>query len=376
MDSYCDIKFDINNTYLNNNKIKPGDLEKSARLINNNNLSKSKDIYRHHRKNPNNINNDNQATISFLTNKSDPQNCIKPHHQSSDISMSCITDSNTNNVSNGFYSAQGDYLENKYQPSNVTGTLLCDIINDNNCNNKINNKINGKIKKPKTNLSIKRKKTKYEDVSLDTPSFNYNNDSSSDSNSSLSMDSTNSSDSDLSYYPDPGSWNIKEIDKQIKTKSKFNTKKRSKRHKCIDFDLHSVESLESLDSGESLLRHIRFCKECKDKVIDLIRKNKSEQKKVSNNKLINEIRNLDTNHKITKHTSNHTLTSTDIDTFTDTCADNTKAIIKSSKMDKVEKMDTTHYVESYMPELKEIIVVCLIGFLIIMILDLMMRSKS
>jgi hypothetical protein len=314
MDSYCD----INNTYINNNKgilpnnqIQSRDLEKIARQINNDKRTKTKDVYRQYRNNT----------------KCDSNNSIivSPHHQSSDINMTCFSN---NNGSSGFYSAQGDYLENKYQPNNTSGTLIHDINN--------NNKI-----------SIKHRKSKYDDISLDTPSLNCDSDSSTSSSDSLNSSLT---------------WNIKEIDKQIKSKSKFDTKKRSKRHKCIEFDLNSVDSLESLDSGESLLRHIRFCTECKDKVIDLIRKNKSNQKNTPDNKLINEIKNLDLNHKIIENMDNYT--------------DENHYISKPKPLHEKSKIcHSPQKLESFIPEIKEIITVCLIGFLIIMILDLIMRSS-
>lgn len=388
MDSYCDPKFqknfgsatdlsvgDINNAYhnkgiLSNNQNESRDLENLARRINNDKRLKTKDVYGKYRKNNTNIisrdtlRNDSQAFTSFLTDQIDTKVRVMPSHQSSNIGMAnvsncfsqCDSNSNNSNEINGFYSAQGDYLENKYKPENMSGesylrsgTLIKNI-------NSV--KID---KKKKCNIS------KYDDLSLDTPSLN-DNTFDSESSSDLSS-SSNSSFSSLT-------WNIKEIDKQVKTKSKFDTKKRSKRHKCLDFDLNSVESLESLDSGESLLRHIRFCKECKDKVIDLIRKNKSDQKKcsnskLSNSKLINELKNLDISHKIMEHMEK---TDSDSESYIDrsSSTDNSNIICQKSK---IKKLDVSQKTESYIPEIKEIITVCLIGFLIIMILDLMMRSK-
>lgn len=130
------------------------------------------------------------------------------------------------------------------------------------------------------------------------------------------------------------SWETKEIDKEIKTKTKFDNKKKSKRHKCTDFDLKSVESLESIDSGESLLRHIRFCLECKDKIMTLIKKNNTDENKLDKtNKCLSNINYLDKQKQ--KNIDNET---------------------------------------SFIPELKEIFIVFLIGFLVIIILDLFMRN--
>lgn len=64
-----------------------------------------------------------------------------------------------------------------------------------------------------------------------------------------------------------------DIKTEIITKSKFN-KSTKMRHNCVDFDLDSVDSLESLESGESLLDHINGCATCKKKLIMLIKKNK------------------------------------------------------------------------------------------------------
>lgn len=355
MDSYCD----INNAYINKGILSSGDLEKRARQINNNKRSKSKDVYRNYRKTanvPNNISSNNISSnnnlmsndeltfntfAQFLANKADKGTNIN----------------NFDKISNGFYTAQGDYLENgsyqqdnTYNPESSSGTLIQDIIAANDNSNK---KAIRKHKYRSMNKKIYDEHT----LDIDTPS--------SESLDSLSTDESNSTDSSNSSI----TWDIKDIDKQIKTKSKFDSKKRSKRHKCIDFDLNSVDSLESLDSGESLLRHIRFCTECKNKVIDLIRKNKTSNKNNSdtNNKLLNEIRNLNLSHKIIDQMSKSSIHIDPSLEFTDT-----------QQKTKNQKNDThiiSKSTESYIPEIKEIITVCLIAFLIIMVLDLLMRSK-
>lgn len=364
MDSYCD----INNAYIDKGILSSGDLEKRARQINNNKRSKSKDVYRQYRKTsnaPNNKTSNNKSQshtfAQFLANKADKGTNIN------------IPDGTS---TGGFYTAQGDYLENgeyqqdnAYNPENTSGTRIQDIIDANKnltADKQYKYRSKSKARSKSTNKKI------YDDhtLDLDTPSST----DLSESLDSLSTDESNSTDSSNSSI----TWDIKDIDKQIKTKSKFDTKKRSKRHKCIDFDLNSVDSLESLDSGESLLRHIRFCTECKNKVIDLIRKNKINNKNKSNlnmndkfdtnSKLLNEIRNLNLSHKIIEQMSK---SSVDIDS-TPLESTDTKQKVKSQKNDTHVVSKST---ESYIPEIKEIITVCLIGFLIIMVLDLLMRSK-
>jgi len=310
MESYCD----INNAYINKGLLadkrlnfQTEDLDKMARQVNNNKRSKTKDMYRKYRKTSHSVdpNEQTRAVAAFFADKTDKGTNILPCHQSTSLEMATVSSNG------GFYSAQGDYTENMYRPTSTTGTLLSNINN-----------------------------TNYEDISLDTPSIN------TDSNSDNSSEDSGS-DSLMSLDLD-----TREIDKQIKTKSKFNSKKRSKRHKCIDFDLNSVESLESLDSGESLLRHIRFCKECKDKVINLIREN-GKGRSCHKSKFIKRLAPL--------------YDESDLEAYTNTNhVESTPAISVTP---------TTSGLFSSMPELKEIIIVCLIGFLIIMILDLMMRSR-
>jgi hypothetical protein len=128
------------------------------------------------------------------------------------------------------------------------------------------------------------------------------------------------------------SWETTELDKEIKTKTKFNKNKKSKRHKCTDFDLKSVDSIESIESGESLLRHIRFCLECKDKIMKLIKKNR-----------------LELNNK--------------------NCSSTIPVVNQLDKQNDVEPETI------WKPELKEIFTVFLVGFLVVIILDLFMRHN-
>lgn len=69
-----------------------------------------------------------------------------------------------------------------------------------------------------------------------------------------------------------------DLDYEIKKKSKFKVNKDSIRKTCHDFDINSVDSIESLDSGESLIKHIKYCIECKNKVYDLVKKHKTKSK--------------------------------------------------------------------------------------------------
>lgn len=165
-------------------------------------------------------------------------------------------------------------------------------------------------------LPNKYNKKDDEVISLDTPSESVTDNDSSFS--SLSWETTN-----------------KDIDNTIREKTKYNPKKVSKRYKCTDFDLKSVDSLESIDSGESLLRHIRYCLECKDKIMTLIKKNKLDEQrhdKTNNNRCLSSIDNI-----------------------------NKQKDVNSEKE------------HSYIPEIKEIVAIFLVGFLVIVILDLFMN---
>ena len=324
MDSYCDVNNAYSNKGILNDNCEPVDLEKLARQVNNSKKSRSKDIYRQYRKGSEGLDRSAQAFNTMISSRADKGIL------GADMSISQIaTSSNNSSINpilrgikkpvNGFYSAQGDYAEFKamgdndvninYEPKNMSQTLICDIANN-----------DAKAKH--------RKKLVMDDgsgsdgISLDTPSDG-------DSNSSFSS----------------MTWDTKEIDKHIKTKSKFNDKKRSKRHKCMDFDIDSVDSLESLDSGESLLRHIRFCKECKDKVMGLIRKHKTDSIKLVKN-----------------------------DKKSSKCAHILNSV-EDSLPDNTEKISQDNQQSIRFPEIKEIVTVCLIGFLVIIILDLMMRNK-
>lgn len=154
-------------------------------------------------------------------------------------------------------------------------------------------------------------------ITLDSPSED-------DSIDDSSMESSESSLED--YYI-----------KNIANKNKNKNKNKSKRNKsCGDFDLNSVDSLESLDSGESLLSHARKCQNCKNKLMKLIRKSYQKKKIGCLNSEMSD--------------------SSD--------SDDERPIIRRSD----EKA------KSSSPEMKELIMVCLLGLLIIVVLDLMMKG--
>ena len=274
MDPYCD----INNAYNKkpNDNYNINDLEKAARKINNDKKIKSKDVYRQYRNDINTLDKNASTYANILKSKSDNGTLLS----------SASVD--------GFYSAQGDYAVFNEQKNNIVDNIIKPNVKNNDDSN---------------DISL--------DISLDTPSTNISSDNYSKTNDSLSMDTFNSS----------ITLDTNDIDKEIKTKSKFNIKKKSKRHKCMDFDIDIVDSIESLDSGESLLRHIRYCKECKDKVMNLIKKNNNKKK----------------------------------------CLEKVKPSIKK------EESITNTFIKQ--PEIKEIITVCLIGFLVIIILDLIMKNR-
>lgn len=194
-------------------------------------------------------------------------------------------------ITEGFYSAQGQYSKfNKVDIESVVESMS-----------------------PLSSLS--------DDASLELDSF----DSNDFKNNTKKLDEILSDNFD-----------IRQIDHEIKTKSKFNknknrnnNKKNNSKHICDNFDLHSIDSIESLESGESLLRHIRHCDSCKKKVVDLIK-----------------------NHKNSK----------------------LKDLIKSNKYSSENEKKITNNddkIKFNMNDSKEIIIAILIGILIIFILDFM-----
>lgn len=290
MASYCH----VNDTYINKDTLSNNndELDKLARQVNNNKKLQARDIYKQYRTNQQSLNNGITAYNKLCDSKSD----------------------------NGFYSAQGEYSQ--YDVNNEDGTLISDIYNNKKTTPKIND---SEI-----------------DISLDSPSYDSCNYEKHKHKYLINSNTDDYSTDDSSSFSSI-SWSTKEIDRQVKRKSKFKPKKRSKRHKCTDFDLNSVDSLESLDSGESLLRHIRFCNECKTKIMELIRNHKYEKIKKS----------------IAKRNRNNHIT---IKSDTDAPVKNKKKCNNETK----QKYNILQF--------KEIITVCLIGIIIIIMLDLTLRN--
>lgn len=302
MDLYCDTNnaYNINTSTYNlspsNNQI---DLVEKARLVNES-KKKKKDIYEKYRKpniNTYNLEHElnafnkiqkynNDKNIHYAESDKVASNAICPSSSRGhgNLLSPVMPDLHNNRQKYGFYSAQGEYLD-------------CNKTADKN-----NNK---------------------DYLSIDTPSEN----SSISSESSLSAFSTMTFDTN-------------EIDKLIKTKSKFGSGDKHDRHICKDFDLNSVDSLESLDSGESLLKHIRNCQNCRKKVTELIKKHTNNKRNISC---------IDTDTNITKETD-----------------------IKNNITEKNLQKQKTSYFQ--LPELKEIITICMIGFLIIILLDLLIKN--
>jgi hypothetical protein len=338
--------YDINDPYMNNGMISDNmninDLDRLARQVNDNKKAKSNGVLNQYRKNAENLHN------GITTFNKIQKSQIDPGTSTSILPLGS---------NGGFYSAQGNYSE--YKPNNMTGTLIKDICTD--PNNYQDNCRNDKGKK----LYIENDS----DPLLDTPSAN------------------NDSDSSFSSL----TWDTKKIDKQIKTISKFNDKKRSKRHKCMDFDLDSVDSLESLDSGESLLRHIRFCQVCKIKVMDLIRKHKIDSAKKlkcykkKSKYLERSINGLhpgsrDPGSCVQGPGASGTLVtgpraSGTLDPGSGTPGSRDPGSAPGSPVTEPDTSSASRGLLGFhAPELKEIVTVCLIGFLVIVLLDLVMRK--
>lgn len=348
----------------NKKTITSDDLDRMARQINNEKKNRSNDIYKQYRNfrpSTDNLNSSVTALDNMIRDQSD-KSLTHPG-----LGLSGYTHP-TGSAINGFFSAQGDYAE--YKPIG-SSPLSTPSANTSHVNSTTNNQ--------KKKRMIKKKKDKFsetnssENLSLDTPSDNSNS----------------SSDSDSSFEPIP-----------IK-------KKRRKRHKCIDFDLDSIDSLESLDSGESLLRHIQFCRECKNKIMDLIKKHRGESKKKSRTRkesddkcssIMESMKNIiNEGHKDNINSRNEdyamrqpTVTLSDRKTFdrlniesfddnldTESVENSKKNSKKNSDTNSDKTEDKTeNYVNSIkFPELRDIITVCLIGFIVIVVLDLLMRSK-
>lgn len=228
-----------------------------------------------------------------------------------------VNKNNNNNVDYkngiGYFSAQGNM--SKYKPNNYDSTIIKDIYKSPN-NAPLNN-------------------AKALDIQISDESIN---DSIDDSDDSLKND-----DSIDSSLDSPS------IDKIVDVK-KLKKRNKSKHNKsCVDFDLDSIDSIDSLNSGESLLSHARKCHNCKDKLMKLIKKSSAN---------INDI----TCSKSDKF-YNDKIYSDKI--YNDKIYNN-----KLDNNSSEEPIDTNKNI----PEMKELITICLIGLLVIVILDFMMKT--
>lgn len=398
MDSYCNINEAYNNKGILSRKNESDELERMARKINEN-KKQSKDIYKQFRKNNSSLSKSAKAFNELQNSHNDKATMIGRQNKQNNMTYHPgafpIINDYCDNKSGGFYNAQGDYTLIKqtddqydqydqnmqddpddetyalYKPKSMTGTLIKDIYKGSSyptkhsavfASNNINNSNDDS------------------GLTIETPS----NNSSSDASSADSVDSADSADSADSSFSSISSLtlNTREIDKEVKTKSKFDTKKRSKRHKCMDFDLDSVESLESLDSGESLLRHIRFCSSCKDKLMTLIKKQRLSSHANNHKNALEKFKKGDKSKCL-----QHILNSPELsDASSDTQANDSEEeqiIVKKDKKNVTfcsENTKNTNNINKddqkyVIPELKEIVTICLIGFLVIMILDLMINNR-
>lgn len=372
MSSYCQI-----NKILNND-----DLDRMAREINNNKKNNSRDIYYNYRNTYSNTCDKDKKTLEYIDNLN------------SDKGVKIVP----NTVSQGFYTAQGDYANidpqeykksmdkkclnfssNKVDKYGYYNEYNDTTINDINATpeHSIKHKFKGENKQmwkqPLTTMPLQIS-AQMPDSSNSSDLLKLSDSLELSSLSSLSSDSYNSSESEKSLSSSI-TWNtedikfedinnIKKINDIVKRRSKYNGKKHKNktfRYKCKDFDIDSVDSLESLNSGESLLNHIQRCHNCKKKIINLIRKD--------NNACIDIASDMEyiTKNRINSH--NTQIKNNAIDTKN--ANDN-----EHKKINDVSVRDTIDILNNnYMPELKEIIAICLVGFLIIIILDLVINSS-
>jgi len=356
MSAFCHVDDAYNR--INNDDV---DLDKMARQVNEQKKRKARDIYRNYRT--------DQATLSRGI---DAFNSLSRggYDKGTDIPQ----------MTQGFFSAQGEYsdITAMYDNKNDGGLLISDIIGDK--------------KSDKKSLLIKRKRKKRmakKDILKDMAKNTYYAPDDLDNMDNLEISTIADSDlseiSDLSFLDDASSdtlisnsygnsYNrsyskplskmktktpkksqskaeqitLEDIYREIKLGSKYtkkadetakNVRKRNSR-KCIDYDLQSIDSLESLESGESLLEHINNCNRCRDQVVDLIRKSRDAKQ----SKIESMISESEVERDISKKLSTESV--------------------------KKTKMDMTGF------ELKEILTVCLIGFLVIIILDLTINYRS
>ena len=156
---------------------------------------------------------------------------------------------------------------------------------------------------------------------------------------------------------------MQEIYDEIRSASRVPKSRTGHRRKCIDYDLLSADSLESLDSGESLMDHIRDCERCRDHVIGLVRKNKNKKRYGTIRKGASEI---------PREPSSTNLVNTAINSVDNSA----NFAIEQYDPNNSARTATAGDEDKTTLELKEILTVCLIGFLVIVILDMTINYRT
>lgn len=357
------------------------DLDKMAREVNEQKKRNAQDIYRNYRKDTNTL---ARGVTAYNNIKRDEYD--KGTH---------VPD-----ITQGFFSAQGDYTDliNTLDNQDTSALLISDII-EKKKNPKINNldmNLNYPESKRKLRVKRKNKDTNFLNNVPKANTFMKNtiNDNANDwAISSISESDDYSADlqlnpdtvselSDISFLDDksddtlisniylnshskplskikPKKINedqitLEDIYREIKLGSKFNQKadeaarnfRKKKAKRCIDYDLQSIDSLESLESGESLLEHINDCERCRNHVVELIRKSKKNRKTELMGQIV---------EGMNKRTN----------------------IIEEelNASDEVLSNNSMNAADNGF-DLKELFTICLIGFLVIIILDLTINYKN
>jgi hypothetical protein len=317
-------KYGVNSSYINGTydtrnssyNISSDDLEHMARQVNNDKQRRTASNYKNFKTQSSNL---NDGIISF--------NKLKERHKHNDKKKI---------VQNGYFNAQGEYFQidgrnygdsgihspnlfgvdqkpnnvpyQEYTPTNMNGTLIKDIMKNRGSSNSVISKLDDS--KQHTNKRSNVGDHLNDDHLKITLSESDNlliSDSESESSNPLNILSNSNLDQDNNDYDNitqlsndltlntnntNGTLNTTDIIREIKEKSKYKVNHTSpdifngsshdidmnhKGNQCDDFDLDSVDSIESLESGESLLKHIQHCNSCKTKVIELIKRHKHDK---------------------------------------------------------------------------------------------------
>jgi hypothetical protein len=270
----------------------------------------------------------------------------------------------------GYYNAQGDYINDSFanntnstnNASGIKGTSVRDILNSRNTTiydeslslmsdktmddksislNIFNDK-QYKYKKNKISNDSEISDSEFSDIS------NISNLSNIDNNN-VYIDSDSNSDYNLSD---------EEIELELRSNSNYVSERSSDNtnvmhRNCVDYDIHSVDTLNSLTSGESLIEHIGYCETCRKKVIDLIQKNKIKKQKRKRKK----------REKYRK--KNKDLVQLNYDDFV---KENDKITINNDNNNSGNLVDM-------FSQYKELILICLIGIILIFMLDYFLNMR-